>query len=162
MFSDFLKEPERIFGDFSIEQINKGSKYFTQKRLLKFAVNNFSIEKKQQDEGVSCLKIDTPVEDGFSGGPVINSEGKIVGIVVSGENNNCLAISVQQIYKFLETAEAVYKKKRNLGKHGLKMKISETETDGQTTLSQFFEITDYDESNDVFNSQFKESLHHAF
>ena len=98
-----------------------------------------AVEKHQEDEDCfSCLKINTQVEKGASGGPVMNAEKKIVGVTASKvdqKGDGCLAISVKQIHRFLKDAEEAYKKAQNFGKHGIKIHLNEivNEVDGEST-----------------------------
>ena len=112
------------------------------------------VEQHQEDEDCfCCLKIGTQVEQGASGGPVMNADKKIVGVTASKvdqKGDGCLAISVEQIHKFLEDAEESYKKARNFGRHGIKIHLKENEVDGQPTAPKFFTVTDFNNSVEIF------------
>ena len=93
------------------------------------------------------------------GGPVMNSEEKIVGVAASKvdqKGDGCLAISVEQIHRFLKDAEETYKKAQNFGKHGIKIHLNEivNEVDGESTAPKFFTVTDYNDSVEIFRKNF--------
>lgn len=115
-----------------------------------------AVEKHQEDENCfRCLKINTQVECGASGGPVMNAEKKIVGVTASKvdqKGDGCLAISVERIHRFLKDAEESYKKAQNFGKHGIKIHLNEIEVDG--TATEFFTVTDYNDSIEIFRTTF--------
>ncbi|MDP3793074.1 MAG: S1C family serine protease [bacterium] len=53
--------------------------------------------------GVSVLyRIETKLEQGFSGGPILNSEGKVVAITILRNDNFLYAIPIQDIKLFIE------------------------------------------------------------
>jgi len=126
------------------------------RKINKEADNLNAVDRNQEDENcIRCLKIDTQVERGASGGPVMNSEKQIVGVTTSKAGDGCLAISVEQIQKFLEDAENAYKKLQKFGKHGIKMKINNTEVDGEETAAEFFTVTGYNDAIESFRSKFE-------
>ncbi len=61
---------------------------------------------RRGDDGVDRIQLDVSVTRGNSGGPVLDSDGKVVGVIVSGirgERGLNMAIPVSRLSKFLET-----------------------------------------------------------
>ena len=87
----------------------------------------------------------------------MNAENKIVGVTASKvdqKGDGCLAISVEQIHRFLKDAEKAYKKAQDFGKHGIKIRLNEIEVDGQLTAPKFFTVTSYNDSVEIFKKTF--------
>lgn len=64
--------------------------------------NNITFEEEAYDYYLGIIQLNGDFVSGYSGAPVLNMEGEVVGMITMEEDNNTLAITVNEISRVVE------------------------------------------------------------
>ncbi len=69
---------------------------------------------RRMQNTLNMLEIGTPARGGDSGGPVLNSRGHVVGIIVTSDNSTCQAVCIKRIRPLLAKVIPPWRNKHGL------------------------------------------------